>query len=67
MLRRVVVALDFNLQATFFQKLFQPSLGEVVGGQIEAARLGTKAAIDAASTTEEAQAAAAAVSWPDKN
>lgn len=35
-----------------------------IGAAIEAARLGTKAAIEAAMTTEEAQAAAEAVVWP---
>lgn len=36
-----------------------------VGSQIEAERLGTKAAIDAATTVEEASAAAEAVVWPN--
>ncbi len=37
---------------------------QVIGAAIEAARLGTKASIDAAETIEAAQAAADAVSWP---
>lgn len=36
----------------------------VIGAQIEAARLGGKAAIDAAETAEDAQAAFEAVTWP---
>ncbi len=36
----------------------------VIGAQIEAARLGGKAAIDAADTEEDAQAAFEAVTWP---
>lgn len=36
----------------------------VIGAQIEAARLGGKAAIDAADTEEDAQAAFGAVTWP---
>lgn len=36
----------------------------VIGAQIEAARLGGKAAIDAAETAEDAQAAFGAVTWP---
>lgn len=35
-----------------------------IGAAIEAARLGTKAAIDAAATAEDAQTAASAVAWP---
>lgn len=37
----------------------------VIGAEIEAARLGAKVAIDAASTAEEARAAAEAVAWPN--
>ncbi len=36
-----------------------------IGAQIEAARLGAKAAIDAATTADEARAAAEAVVWPN--
>ncbi len=36
-----------------------------IGAEIEAARLGVKVAIDAASTAEEARAAADAVAWPN--
>ncbi|MDP9809343.1 hypothetical protein J2W42_002191 [Rhizobium tibeticum] len=38
---------------------------QVIGGAIEAARLGTKAAIEAATTVATAEAAASAVVWPD--
>ncbi|CDN52546.1 Hypothetical protein RG1141_CH01810 [Neorhizobium galegae bv. officinalis bv. officinalis str. HAMBI 1141] len=37
---------------------------QVIGGAIEAARLGTKAAIDAAETVDDAEAAANAIFWP---
>jgi len=37
---------------------------QIIGGAIEAVRLGTKAAIEAAETSEDAEAAASAVAWP---
>lgn len=37
---------------------------QMIGGQIEAARLSTKNAIDAAATVEQAEAAAAAIAYP---
>ncbi|WP_072378962.1 hypothetical protein [Rhizobium tibeticum] len=37
---------------------------QIIGGAIEAARLGTKAAIEATGTGGDAEAAAAAASWP---
>jgi hypothetical protein len=37
---------------------------QIIGGAIEAVRLGTKAAIDAAATIAEADAAANAAAWP---
>ncbi|CDM62968.1 MULTISPECIES: hypothetical protein [Rhizobium] len=37
---------------------------QIIGGAIEAVRLGTKAAIEATGTVEEAAAAAAAAAWP---
>ncbi|MDQ0558298.1 hypothetical protein QO004_000071 [Rhizobium mesoamericanum] len=37
---------------------------QIIGGAIEAVRLGTKAAIDAATTEAAAEAAASSVAWP---